>query len=303
MILFKNVDLYEMNGKFLVAQQDKLFLLENQHVRDLKLPLNIKNLQLSVGVDNQLIVWGDDGIGNTFYIGSIEKENSEWERVWLSDTNKKVDSVILDYQNNFFIVLKDKSGLAYEALINKKIYAWAPPRNTPASVSLSPKSNPEASFLLIEQSDNFPVQITKDLKQTCKVNFVIESEFKGVENDIVKFNHIISSVSVESQNFDTVKLTPAQFKTILSGAKALNEIAEVKYKTISYEDFRVERDTPPPQPQNLNQAFASDLNSVDYDLMINDTVGKENTQTAEFSRIIKVNPNFPSLNNKPVFKE
>lgn len=287
MKILKNVDLYDIGDKFLIADRDKLFILEGKEIRDLKLPPNIKDLQLSIGAKNRLIVWGDDGIGNTFYIGNID--TGEWERIWLTDTDKKVSSVVLDYRGNIFIVLRNNTGVVYEALIDKKRYIWTPPRNTPATISLSDKSNSEKTFLVIEQSDNFPIQVTKELRQTCKINFVIESEYKGIENESIKFNNLISDVSIEAQNFETVKLKPNQFKLLLSGDKSLQEMAEVKYKTISYEAFRVER-----EPQSFLQ---------DDSLMINDTIGREENDKMSGLGVVKIDTNIPHIANKPVYGE
>ena len=289
--IFKNIDLYDIGDKFIIADKDKLYLLEGKEIKDLKLPLNIKGLKLSVGVGDKLVVWGDDGIGNTFYIGNID--TGEWERIWLSDTDKKVTFVVLDYKDNIFVVLRDNTGIVYEALIDRKRYIWTPPRNTPAIISLSGKSNTKSTFLQIEQSDNAPIQVTKELRQTCKINFIIESEYKGIEDDAIKFNHIISSVSIEAQNFETVKLTPTQFKSLLSGSKALQEIVEVKYKTISYEAFRVER-----EPAN----YLSNQGDIDDSLMHNDTIGREENDNMSGLGIIKINTNIPSKNDKPVYK-
>lgn len=290
MKVLRNIDLYDIGDKFVIAEKDNLYLLEDNKIKDLKLPLNIKDLQLSVGVDNKLAVWGDDGIGNTFYIGNIE--TGEWERIWLTDTKKKVASVVLDYKDNIFVVLRDDTGIVYEALIERKRYIWTPPRNTPASISLSSKSNAKNTFLQIEQSDNAPIQVTKELKQTCKINFVIEAEYKGVENEAIKFNHIISEVSIEAQNFETVKLTPTQFKALLSGDKVLQEIVELKYKTISYASYRVERDTPP--------VFDNSL--PDDGLLENDTIGREENDKLSGLGIVRVSPNIPPQSNKPVYK-
>lgn len=237
---YTNIDLYELEDKFLIADKDSLYLLVEGKITNLKLPLAIKNLQLSVGVANKIIVWGDDGIGNTFYIGQID--SGEWERIWLTDTNKKVASVVLDYKDNIFVVLKGQSGIVYEAIINKKRYIWTPPRRSPASIVLSDQSDTQHTVLEIKQQDNAPIQITKDLKQTCKLSFVMASEYLGIANDTLKFNHKIMSVDIESNNFEQVKLTPAQFKLLLAGDKSLQEMAEIKYKSVSYESFKVERD-------------------------------------------------------------
>jgi hypothetical protein len=286
--LFTAVDIYDIGDNLLVIDKDKLYTIgDKREVKAIKLPIKINNIRLSVGANYRIAVWGDDGIGNTFYVGKIGSE--DWERIWLSDTNKKVDAVTLDYRGNVFITLKDETGVAYQSLINKKIYTWNPPRNTPAIVSLSEKSNTKNTFLKIEQSDNLPIQVTKELKQTCRVNFIILSEYKGIENEAIKFNHTIDGVSIESQNFEPIKLTPVQFKSLLDNSKVLQELGEIKYKTMSYESFRVERDAKVIQPPA-------------NDFIFNDYVEQRQPDNINGMDIVRVNPNIPTIADKPIYK-
>lgn len=282
--LFSNVDIYDIGDTLLVMDKDKLYTIsDNKKIENIKLPIKINNIRLSIGANYTMAVWGDDGIGNTFYVGKIGSE--DWERIWLSDTNKKVDSIILDFKGNMFITLKDETGVAYQSLINKKLYTWTPPRNTPAVISLSDKSNNKSTFLQIEQSDNLPISVTKELKQTCKINFVIISEYKGIEEKTVKFNHVIDSVSIEAQNFEPIRLNSAQFRTLLEGSKVLQELGEIKYKTISYESMRVDRDVIVQTDTSLFNDIAPQLHD--------DIRGTD---------IVRVSPVIPERSDKPIYQ-
>lgn len=286
MKLFSNVDLYSIKDKFLVVDGSRLYLVDaDKNVTEFKLPINITGMQINVDVNNRLLVWGDDGISNSFYIGEID--NKDWERIV---TKKKVENIVSDYKSNLFIILNDGVGLVYKALIGKKFYTWKPPRSTPASISLSDKSNTKSTIIQIEQSDSLPIQVTKELKQTCRVDFVFCSEFKGIKNNEVEFAHLVSKVKVVAENFENVELSPVEFKQLLSGAKSLQDIRPLQYKTISYEEYRVERPTATPQPQ---------IGGVDLSLLDSDAVGNVPIDNISGKDIITPSNKVPELANNP----
>lgn len=245
--ILQKVDLYQfINNTLLVVDKNKLFTINSSmEINELKLPVKIENLKLSIVNDGaKLIVWGDDGIGNTFYI----LENGSWERMWFSSTKKKVDCVISDNKNNMFVKLKDENGLLYQAIVNKKIYTWNPPRNTEATIKLLDSDT--KTLLEIQQSDSLPLQINKELTQTCKINFVFHSEFKGIKNDTLEFTHNIQSATVEG-NFEPITLKASQFKMLLDGEKVLQDFGEIKQQIVSYEQYRIDRPQPLMMPKGI----------------------------------------------------
>lgn len=288
MKLFSNVDLYSIKDKFLVVEGTNLFLVDaDKKVTEFKMPINISNMQINVDVNNRLLVWGDDGISNSFYIGDID--DNDWERIV---TKKKVINIISDYKNNLFIVLKDEKGFDYKALVGKKFYTWSVPRQTPAAISLSNKSNKKSTVLQIEQSDSIPIQVTSDLRQTCRIDFIFTSELKGAKDNIIEFTHLISRVKITAENFEDVELSPAQFKTLLSGIKSLQDIHPLQYKVISYSDYRLER-------LQENQMTYGEITKEDYNILQGDTLGRVEPESIKGTDIITPKGKIPELANNP----
>lgn len=224
-----NSNLFITKTNTFIQSENTLYILENNKLNKIKLPINEIN-KLIIQENSNLILYGNESLKNSIIIGNYKNKTYNWNQIQLgTDTNSEIIAIVEDKDNIFIITHNNENKKGLKLYKNEKFYTIKPYyQEDDFDITFSNDGE-----FTIYQPRHLNLRIEKDQFQECDllIYFVIEDLNIESNKKVIYPKYIINEVIISNKKFYPVSLTGSEFSELTDSS--LKDIIGDRYQEIN----------------------------------------------------------------------